>query len=184
MAMNKKIMAANGEHIHMKGTVNLKVQIREKTFPHNFCHKRTWTRKTCAYPVKQFWDESSSCRRSKRPSCLLLGWLEIVLVTIQNAPVNKHMSYYFYPDAPNNDMKDKDCLIVKTSVGNRSDSLLEGLPKLVTDKGVKLAIGLMTLNVTGQFQAIIATPSNQSVHLPKGVTVGQLSLTDNATVRN
>ena len=31
-----KIMTAYWDHIHMKGTVHLEVQIRDRTFPHEF----------------------------------------------------------------------------------------------------------------------------------------------------
>ena len=53
---------------------------------------------------------------------------------------------------------------------NRSDRLIEGLPTLITKKGVKLANRIVTPNITGKFQAILANLGNDKVCLKRGMT--------------
>ena len=48
---------------------------------------------------------------------------------------------------------------------NRSDRLIEGLPTLVAEKGVKLANGIVTPKATSRFQAILGNLGNENICL-------------------
>ena len=65
---------------------------------------------------------------------------------------------------------------------NRLDCLIEGLPTLVTKKGMKLTNGIVTPNATSRFQAILANLGNDKVCLKRGMTVGHLTLMDKVMV--
>ena len=100
------------------------------------------------------------------------------------------------------DSSEDDCLIAKvfedvvipqlTQMGielqhpitpkNQLDRLIEGIPTLVTEKGVKLANGIVTPKASGRSQAILANLGHENVCLRRGMTVGHLTSMDKATV--
>ena len=65
---------------------------------------------------------------------------------------------------------------------NHLDSFIEGLPTLITEKGVKLSNGIVTQNATGKFEAILANLSNDKVCLKRGMMVEQLTSMNKVTV--
>ena len=206
-----RIMAADGKNISMKGTVNLKVQLRNRTFKHVFyVMKEPEQGKHIPILGNDFGMKAQLIINQKGPTVYFWDELKESLsqndnendskTTNASVAVEEHFALPFLIE--DSDSNEDVNLIAKvyedvvippmTQMGiklqypvftkNRSDRLLEGLPTLATEKGVKLANGIVTPNATGEFQAILANLGNDQVCLKRGMTVGHLTAMDNATV--